>query len=96
MSEMQNVTSAPQTERLLRRQRLLAWWLSIGTVLVTACFFCMLSMNAPVLSRVVYGRTVTLAALVAVSIILSMLLSVAVFGWQARRMDAQLDTDART
>lgn len=106
MFEMQNVTYAPHTdsashtalllERLLRRQRMLAWSLSIGTLLMTASFFSLLSINAPVLRHVVYGRTVTIAAAAAVSIILAMLLSVALFGWQARRIDAQLGPDART
>jgi uncharacterized membrane protein (DUF485 family) len=105
MSEMQNVTYAPHTdsanhalllERLLRRQRMLAWSLSIGTLLMTASFFSLLSINAPVLRHVVYGRTVTIADAAAVSIILAMLLSVALFGWQARRIDAQLGPDPRT
>lgn len=96
MSEMQNATSARNTdsavllERLLRRQRILAWSLSTGTLLVTAAFFSLLATNSPVLRHVVYGQTVTVASVAAVSIILAMLLSVALFGWQARRIDAQL------
>ena len=98
MFEMQNVTCATPSdspghtrarlERLLRRQRLLAWSLSVVTVIMTTSFFALLSVDAPLLRHVVYGRAVTTADAAAVTIILVMLLSVASFGWHAQRIDA--------
>ena len=99
---MQNATSVPHTDtadenvatlldRRLGRQRVLAWCLTAGTVLVTTTFFALLSRNDPILRHIVYGRTITVADLAAVVIILAMLVSVAVFGWYAQRIDAHLD-----
>ena len=98
---MQNVTSVAHTDasrenaatlldRRLGRQRVLAWCLTAGTVLMTATFFALLSRNDPILRYIVYGRTVTVADLAAVAIILAMSVSVAVFGWYAQRIDAHL------
>lgn len=98
---MQNVTSVPHTDasrenaatlldRRLGRQRVLAWCLTAGTVLMTATFFALLSRNDPILRHIVYGHTVTVADVAAVVIILVMLMSVAVFGWYAQRIDAHL------
>ena len=98
---MQNITSVPHTDtadenvatlldRRLARQRVLAWCLTAGTVLMTATFFALLARNDPILRHIVYGRMVTVADLAAVVIILVMLVSVAVFGWYAQRIDAHL------
>jgi uncharacterized membrane protein (DUF485 family) len=98
---MQNATSVPRTDtarestavlldRRLGRQRVLAWSLTASTVLMTATFFALLSSNHPILRHIVYGRTITVADLAAVAIILVLLVSVAVFGWYAQRIDAQL------
>src|SRR5882724_4061916 len=88
--------NAPQTtlERLLRRQRILAWLLSTLTLTMTVGFFAMMTLAAPLLSRVAFGRSVTIANVAALAIILVLLASIALFGWQAGRIDQQLN-DAR-
>lgn len=103
---MQNATSVPQAvsahesaasllDRRLGRQRVLAWSMTVGTVSITATFFALLSRNDPLLRQIVYGHTVTVADLAAVVIILGLLLSVAVFGWYAQRIDALLERRGR-
>jgi len=77
-------------EELLRRQRVLAWLLAAGTLSVTVAFFAMMTVAAPLLSRVVFGRSVTLATVAAAVIILLYLVSIAFFGRQADRIDEQL------
>jgi uncharacterized membrane protein (DUF485 family) len=86
----------PQTplERLLRRQRILAWLLSTLTLAMTVVFFAMMTLAAPLLSRVAFGRSITLANVAAAAIILVFLASIALFAWQASRIDEQL-RDAR-
>ena len=88
--------SAPQTplELLLRRQRVLGWLLSVLTLTMTVGFFAMMTLAAPLLSRVAFGRSVTIANVAALAIILVFLASIALFGWQAGRIDQQL-SDAR-
>jgi uncharacterized membrane protein (DUF485 family) len=88
--------SAPQTtlERLLRRQRVLAWLLSTLTLTMTVAFFALMTLAAPLLSRVAFGRSVTIANAAALAIILVFLASIALFGWQAGQIDQQL-SDAR-
>jgi uncharacterized membrane protein (DUF485 family) len=81
-------------ERLLRRQRTLAWGLSILTLTLTVVFFAMMSLAAPLLSRVVFGHSVTIANAAALAIIFVFLASIGLFGWQASRIDQQL-SDAR-
>jgi uncharacterized membrane protein (DUF485 family) len=82
----------PQTplERLLRRQRILAWLLSTLTLAMTVVFFAMMTLAAPLLSRVAFGRSITLANVAAAAIILVFLASIALFAWQASRIDEQL------
>ena len=89
------VTVTQKVDRLLRRQRLLAWALTIATVLTTATFFALLSLDAPILGRIIYGRAVTLANVTAVIIILLLLLSITLFGRRARRIDAHLHAGKR-
>ena len=86
----------PQTplDRLLRRQRVLAWVLSTLTLTLTVVFFAMMTLTAPLLSRVAFGRSVTIANAAALAIILVFLASIALFGWQAGKIDQQL-SDAR-
>jgi len=88
--------NVPQTplERLLRRQRVLGWLLSALTLTMTVGFFAMMTLAAPLLSRVAFGRSVTIANVAALTIILVFLASIALFGWQASRIDQQL-SDAR-
>ena len=88
--------NVPQTplEVLLRRQRVLGWLLSALTLTMTVGFFAMMTLAAPLLSRVAFGRSVTIANVAALSIILIFLASIALFGWQASRIDQQL-SDAR-
>ena len=103
---MQNATSVPHTDtgrentatlldRRLAQQRVLAWCLTAGTVLITATFFALLSRNDPILRHIVYGHTVTVADLAAVVIILVMLGSITVFGRHAQRIDALLERRGR-
>jgi uncharacterized membrane protein (DUF485 family) len=89
--------NVPQTplELLLRRQRVLGWLLSALTLTMTVVFFAMMTLAAPLLSRVAFGRSVTIANVAALTIILVFLASIALFGWQASRIDQQL-SDART
>ena len=88
--------NVPQTplELLLRRQRVLGWLLSALTLTMTVGFFAMMTLAAPLLSRVAFGRSVTIANVAALTIILVFLASIALFGWQASRIDQQL-SDAR-
>jgi uncharacterized membrane protein (DUF485 family) len=88
--------TSPQTplERLLRQQRLLAWVLSTLTLTLTVVFFAMMTLAAPLLSRVAFGHSVTLANAAALAIMLVFLASIGLFGWQAGRIDQQL-SDAR-
>jgi len=83
-------------ERLLRRQRVLAWSLSLLMLTTTVGFFALMSLDAPTLSRIAFGRAVTVANVAAVALILTSLLCIAIFGWQARRIDAQLDRRDRS
>jgi uncharacterized membrane protein (DUF485 family) len=62
----------------------------------TVGFFALMSIDAPILSRIAFGHAVTVANVAAVAVILMSLLSIAVFGWQARRIDAQLDRGERS
>jgi len=98
---MPNATSAPHTEplnlahqrpieQLLQRQRALGWSLSVLMLVVTTTFFALMSLDAPILSRVVFGRAVTLANVAAVAIILLSLLSIAIFGRQAQQIDTRM------
>ena len=88
--------NVPQTTlaRLLRRQRVLAWVLSTLTLTLTVVFFAMMTLAAPLLSRVAFGRSITIANAAALAIILVFLASIGLFGWQAGRIDQQL-SDAR-
>ena len=83
-----------ELERLLRRQRVLAWVLSTLTLTLTVGFFAMMTLAAPLLSRVAFGRSITIANAAALTIIVVFLASIALFGWQAGRIDQQL-SDAR-
>jgi len=77
-------------DRLLRRQRTLGWILSCVTLTTTVTFFAMMTLAAPLLSRVVFGRSITLANVLAVGLILMFLVSIAWFGQRASRIDEQL------
>ena len=79
-------------ERLLRQQRVLAWVLSILTLTLTVVFFAMMTLAAPLLSHVAFGHSVTIANAAALAIILVFLASIGLFGWQAGRIDQQLNS----
>jgi len=83
--------ASTRLERLLRRQRKLAWLLSIGTFTLTVTFFGATTLAAPLLKQVVIGRSITLANVAAVSIIALFLVSIAVFGRYASRIDELRD-----
>jgi uncharacterized membrane protein (DUF485 family) len=77
-------------EPLLRRQRALAWLLSILTVTVTVGFFALMNLASAFMSRVVFGHWISLANVAAASIILFFLASIALFARQAAEIDARL------
>jgi uncharacterized membrane protein (DUF485 family) len=79
--------ASSRLERLLRRQRALAWLLSIGTFTLTVTFFGAMTLAAPLLNQVVIGRSITLANVAAVSVIALFLVSIAVFGRYADQLD---------
>jgi uncharacterized membrane protein (DUF485 family) len=87
--------ASTRLERLLRRQRTLAWVLSIGTFALTVTFFGAMTLAAPLLKQVVIGRSITLANVAGVSMIALFLISIAVFGWHASQVDDEL-RDARS
>lgn len=74
----------------LRRRQVLAWSLSLLTLALTLAFFAMMTLAAPLLSRVVLGHYITLANVMAVGLIVLFLVSIAVFGHYAARVDALL------
>ena len=87
-TELSRADASSRLERLLRQQRALAWLLSIATLALTVTFFALMTLAAPLLKQVVIGRSITLANVAAVSIIGLFLLSIAVFGEHANRVDA--------
>jgi|SRR5580658_8388231 uncharacterized membrane protein (DUF485 family) len=87
--------SEARLRQLLRQQRILAWILSIFTFAMTTGFFALMGFGAPILSRVAFGRSITNANVVAVTIILLILASIAFFEHRAVRIDALLHNEAR-
>jgi len=85
---LDRVHASSRLERLLRQQRALAWLLSIATLALTVTFFASMTLAAPLMKQVVIGRSITVANVAAVSIIGLFLLSIAVFGEHANRVDA--------
>jgi len=77
-------------EQALRKRRVLAWLLSAMTLTLTIAFFAMMTLAAPRLSRVVLGHSITLANVLAVSIIITFLLTIAIFSAYAARVDVLL------
>jgi len=87
--------SEARLTQLLRQQRILAWLLSVFTFAMTTGFFALMGFGAPILSRVAFGRSITNANVVAVTIILLILVSIAIFERRAVRIDALLRNEAR-
>jgi uncharacterized membrane protein (DUF485 family) len=87
---MAEMDSELRLERLLDQQRVLAWLFSIVTLLLTVSFFALMQLDAPFLSHVAFGRSITVANIVAVGLIAVFLLSIAFFGRRASRIDQQL------
>jgi uncharacterized membrane protein (DUF485 family) len=85
-----DIEADARVERLLSRHRILAWLLSLLTFAATVGFFALMGLDAPILSRVVYGRWITLANVLAAALIAMFLASIALFGWRAARIDEQL------
>jgi uncharacterized membrane protein (DUF485 family) len=77
-------------ERLLRQQRSLAWISSTLTLATTVAFFTLMSLDVPLLSRIAFGRAITVANVVGVSLILASLASIGLFEWQARQIEEHL------
>ncbi len=75
-----------------RRQKRLGWILSIASLAVTLGFFVAMAAGAPFLSRVVFGRFVTAANLVAVAILAFFVVSIVVFARRASAIDALDET----
>ena len=74
--------------KLRQRQRLLAWLLAAVTFIVTVSFFALMGSDAPLLSRVAFGRSITVANTLAASIVVLLLASIAIFARLANRIDA--------
>jgi uncharacterized membrane protein (DUF485 family) len=53
-------------------------------------FFTLMSLDVPPLSRIAFGRAITVANVVGVTLILASLVSIAVFEWQARQIEKHL------
>jgi uncharacterized membrane protein (DUF485 family) len=77
-----------QLAELQRRQRLLAWLLSLLVFGVTVGFFALMGLNVQFLSHIVFGQWITVANVLAALIVVVLLLSVALFGHLASRIDA--------
>lgn len=73
----------------LRAQRSLAWVLSISTLVITLAFFVLMTSAATLLSRIVLGRSITLATLLAMAVIVFYLCAITVFARYADHTDAQ-------
>ena len=71
-------------------RRVLAWTLSLLTLALTVGFFALMTLAAPLLSRVALGHYITLANVLAVALIVLFLASIAVFGRYAAQADALL------
>lgn len=93
---MINSGPEPVLERMLRKQRLLAWILSILTFALTVGFFALMGFDAPILSRIVLGHSVTMANALALSIIVVFLLAIGLFGRRANRIDELKNTRRQT
>ena len=78
----------------LRWRRVLAWTLSLLTLALTVGFFALMTLAAPLLSRIVLGHYITLANVLAVALIVLFLATIAVFGRYAARADALLHNPA--
>ncbi len=89
------VDSVALLARLRRRQRVLAWLLSGLTFVVTVGFFALMGLDAPLLSQVAFGRSITMANTLAASIVVLLLLSIAIFGRRANRIDALANVQQR-
>jgi uncharacterized membrane protein (DUF485 family) len=87
---MSTTESELRLERLLRQQRVVAWLLSILILLLTVSFFALMQLDAPFLSRVAFGRSITVANVAALALIAVFLLSIAFFGRRASRIDEEL------
>jgi uncharacterized membrane protein (DUF485 family) len=79
--------SDERLEQLVRQQRILAWAFSIATLIVTVIFFAMMTLAAPLLSRVVLGHSITLATVAAVIIISSYIAQIIFFGLRSSKID---------
>ena len=75
-------------------RRVLAWTLSLLTLALTVGFFALMTLAAPLLSRVALGHYITLANVLAVALIVLFLASIAVFGRYAAQADALLHNSA--
>lgn len=84
------VSPAQQLQEVRRAQRSLAWLLSVSTLVITVGFFVMMTIAAPLLSRVVYGQSVTLANVLATAVILFYLVAITIFARQSDRWDVRL------
>jgi uncharacterized membrane protein (DUF485 family) len=80
---------------LQRRQRLLAWLLSVLAFGVTVGFFALMGLDAPFLSHIAFGQWISVANVLAASIVVVLLLSIALFGHLASRIDALANIQKR-
>jgi uncharacterized membrane protein (DUF485 family) len=84
-----------ELERLLHRHRILAWSLAGAIFAMTIGFFALMGFATPIVSRIVIGRSITAANVIAVGMILVFLLSIVVFGRSAARIDEALSDRKR-
>jgi uncharacterized membrane protein (DUF485 family) len=69
--------------------------LSVFTFALTVGFFALMGFDAPILSRIVFGHSITMANVIAAGMIFVFLLSIAFFGWRAARIDGDLLNEKR-
>jgi uncharacterized membrane protein (DUF485 family) len=89
-TEVADEEADQRLERVLKHQRILAWALSGLTFAMTVGFFALMGTDAPLLSRIAVGRSISIANVLAAALILIFLASIALFGWRAARIDEHL------
>lgn len=91
VTDMDDAQKEVQLERLLHRHRILAWSLAAVVFAMTLGFFALMGFDSPIVSRIAIGRSITLANVIAVGMILVFLLSIGIFGRSAARIDAKVN-----
>lgn len=95
VTDMDDAHVEVQLERLLRRHRILAWVLAGVIFTMTVGFFALMGFASPLVARIAFGNSITVANVIAVGMILVFLLSIGVFGRSAARIDEVLNDRKR-